>query len=206
MGTVSAAIQGTILVAKRLVKIAGIVPIMFDRYPGDNDTKLETWQKLYLGGENGNIVGLPATNIMSFLSAQNTVSAPKRLLGKKHKAFCLAAQSFVMIQPDFIPFTRNGKPIELGSKLEGGKTDKESGIYVNYAVARLPKGIPNVKVRPVLPLPWELEFVLSILPNKEIQETQVANILKDGLLALGLGTWRGSFGKGIIIEWSEIKD
>lgn len=192
----------------RQVHLRGLTDIMFCRYAGDNDTKLEPWQKLYLAGEEGRTICLPSAAIMSFLSAQNTDSAPKRLLDpRKYKRFALACGSFVMIEPDWIPFLRDGQPIEFG-KLDG-KTkqppywacDSKSGVYIRHDVARLEKGIPNPQVRPVLPLPWELHFSLTLWPNKEVQEQQLVNLFNDGLLAIGLGTWRGRFGKAEVILW-----
>ena len=184
----------------RTVHLRGLVDIMFDRYPGDNDTKLEPWQKLYLGGESGRQIMLPSANVMSFLSAQNTDSAPKRLLDpRKYKAFALACGSFVTVQPRMIPFLRDGNTIEFGKFV--GEEDAESGVYIHRAVARLEKGIPNPKVRPVLPLPWELKFQLQLFPNRQIQEAQLMNIFTEGLLCLGLGTFRGQFGKAEIILW-----
>src|SRR5262245_35695492 len=44
---------GTRELVARTVHIRGLTDIMFDRYPGDNDTKLEPWQKLYLAGDEG---------------------------------------------------------------------------------------------------------------------------------------------------------
>jgi hypothetical protein len=89
---------------------------MFDRYAGDNQTKLEPSQKLYLSPGGSPVIGLPATNIMSLLSAHNTNSAPKRLRDKrKYKDIANACLSYVTIGPSFIPFLRNGKPIEFGS-------------------------------------------------------------------------------------------
>lgn len=197
---------GTRDVIRRAVLIHGLTPIMFDRYPGDNDTKLEPWQKLYLAGPKGRTVCLPSGNIMSFLSAQQTDSAPKRLLdSRKYKRFALAAGSFVQIGPEMIPFTREGKPIEFGrfdsKNADGNECDDLSGIYVRRDVARLEKGIPNPKVRPVLPTPWELAFNVTIFPNREMQEQQLLNVFTEGLLCLGLGTWRGRFGKATVIEW-----
>jgi hypothetical protein len=173
---------------------------MFDRYPGDNDTKLEPWQKLYLGGEGGRLIMLPSANLMSFLSAQNTDSAPKRLLdSRKYKSFALACGSFISINPRMIPFLRDGEPIQFGKLV--GDEDVESGVYIDRRVARLEKGIPNPKVRPVLPMPWELHFQLTLFPNKQIQETQLINVVTEGLLSLGLGTFRGQFGKADVILW-----
>ena len=34
-------------VIERKVRLCGLTEIMFDRYAGDNQTKLEAWQKLY---------------------------------------------------------------------------------------------------------------------------------------------------------------
>ncbi len=184
----------------RTVHLTGLTDIMFDRYPGDNDTKLEPWQKLYLGGETGRTIMLPSANIISFLSAQNTDSAPKRLLDpRKYKAFAQACGSFVTITPRMIAFMREGQPVVFGKLV--GDEDAESGIYIDRRVARLEKGIPNPKVRPVLPIPWELRFTLTLLPNRLIQEQQLMNVFQEGLLCLGLGTFRGQFGKAEVSLW-----
>jgi hypothetical protein len=190
----------------RQVRIRGLTDIMFDRYPGDNDTKLEPWQKLYLGGETGRTVCLPSVNVMSFLSAQNTDSAPKRLLdSRKYKQFCFACGSFVTVGPRMIPFVRDDQPIVFGridGRTEDGLAcDTSTGIYIKHDVARLEKGIPNPKVRPVLPMPWELAFTLTLLPNKTLQEQQLLNIFTEGLLCLGLGTFRGQYGKAEVVLW-----
>lgn len=184
----------------RQVHIKGLTDIMFDRYPGDNDTKLEPWQKLYLAGEHGRTICLPSANVMSFLSAQNTDSAPKRLLdSRKYKAFTQACGSFVTVGPRMIPFLRDGEPITFGKF--SGDEDPESGVYIDRRVARLEKGIPNPKVRPVLPMPWELRFQLTMFQNKILQEQQLMNIFTEGLLMIGLGTFRGQFGKAEVILW-----
>lgn len=197
---------GTRELIKRTVRLRGLTDVMFDRYPGDNDTKLEPWQKLYLGGAEGRSIMLPSANLMSFLSAQNTDSAPKRLLdARKYKRFALACGSYVSITPMMIHFVRDGRPIVFGrldSKTPNGLLcDSQSGVYIRHDVARLEKGIPNPKVRPVLPLPWELEFTLTLFPNKELQEQQLLNVFTEGLLCLGIGTWRGQFGKAEIALW-----
>ncbi len=187
-------------IIKRKVLICGDGDIMFDRYAGDNNTKLEPWQKLYMEPGDSKVIGLPAVNIMSFLSAHNTNSAPKRLRDKrKFKDICNACLSFVQIGPMFIPFLRDGKPISFGQFVND--KDEQSGCYVHRSVARLDKGIPNPKERPVLPLPWSLAFDLSIYPNKEIQEQEVLNLFEDGGHALGFGTFRGLFGKFHVETW-----
>lgn len=186
-------------IIKRSVKLCGLTDIMFDRYAGDNSTKLEPHQKLYLK-PGTKIIGLPAVNIMSLLSAHNTNSAPKRLRdARQFKKIANACLSYVMIAPDFIPFLRDDKPIEFG-RFEAD-ADSVSGAYVHRAVARLDKGIPNPKERPVLPLPWSLQFDFTMYPNKEIKEQEILNLLEEGGRALGLGTFRGVFGKFFVDKW-----
>ena len=183
----------------RTVVLEGIGDIMFDRYAGDNTTQLEPHQKLYFAADAKTLI-LPALNIMSFLSAHNTNSAPKRLMDKrKFKDAANACLSFVTINPTSIPFLRNGKPIEFG--VLDKDVDRTSGVYIHRSVARLDKGIPNPKVRPVLPLPWSLKFTLMLMPNKEITEQQILNLFEAGGLALGLGTFRGVYGKFAVVQW-----
>ena len=190
-------------IVERNVTVEGIRPIMFDRYAGDNDTKL-TWQeKIYLI-PNDNVLCLPTININSFFTAHNTNSAPKRLRDKrKYKDICNAIQSFCMIEAedgtDYCPFVRDGEPIRVGTFEES--VEPKSGLYLHRSVARLDKGIPNPKERPTLPLPWSLSFVLKILPNQAIKEAEIKNLLKEGGLAIGFGTYRGQFGKFLVTRW-----
>lgn len=188
-------------VVKRGVRLCGLTEIMFDRYPGDNNTKLEPWQKLYIAPNGPKVIGLPALNIMSALSAHNTNSFPKRLRDKrKYKDIANALQAFSIITPSFIPLIRGKDPIIFG-KMNQNEVDELSGCYVHHAVARLDKGIPNPKARPVIPLPWALEFEFTILPNKEIKEQEIINLIEEGGRSVGLGTWRGTFGKFMIEKW-----
>lgn len=187
-------------IVERKIVLAGITDVMFDRYAGDNNTRLESWQKLYFEPGDTKVIGLPAANIMSFLSAHNTNSAPKRLRDKrKFKDICNACLSFVSITPQFIPLIRDGAPIRFGALV--GDEDPISGIYIHRSVARLDKGIPNPKERPVLRLPWELHFGLRIFPNREVKEQDILNLFEEGGIALGLGTFRGVFGKFQVKAW-----
>lgn len=186
-------------IIERSITLCGITDIMFDRYAGDNKTQLEPYQKLYFQ-PGSKVIGLPALNIMSFLSAHNTNSAPKRLRdARQFKKIANACLSFVQIRQSFIPFTRNGEVIEFGQFVDD--MDAKSGMYVHRAVARLDKGIPNPKERPTLPAPWELSFNMMLYPNKEIKEVEIQNLFEDGGRALGLGTFRGVFGKFYVARW-----
>lgn len=186
---------------KRKVRLCGLTELMFDRYAGDNNTKLEPWQKLYLEPGDSRVIGIPAINLMSLLSAHNTNSAPKRLRDKrKYKDIANACLSFVSIGPQFIPLLRERELISFG-KFEQNEVDKVSGCYIHRSVARLDKGIPNPKVRPVIPLPWAIEFDLTLFPNKEIKEQEILNLLEEAGRAIGIGTYRGVFGKFAVESW-----
>jgi hypothetical protein len=184
----------------RKVQLTGLTDIMFDRYAGDNKTQLQWTQKIYL---HDDVLVIPTTNIVSFLSAHNTNSAPKRLRDKRaYKDIANACLSFTIIEgdvPGYIYFRRNGKPIRVGTF--GESSDPTSGLYLHRAVARLDKGIPNPKERPVLPAGWQIEFNLSVLPNTEIKEQEIRNLFAEGGMAIGLGTYRGVFGKFEITKW-----
>jgi hypothetical protein len=190
----------------RKVTLTGLRDIMFDRYAGDNKTQLLWHQRIYLV-PGTNVLALPVINISSFLSAHNTNSAPKRLRDKRaYKDICNACLSFVEISGPqdcaggaYIPFMRNGERIRVGQFSED--KDELSGIYLHRSVARLEKGVPNPKERPVLPCPWELQFELTIFPNKEIKEQEIRNLFEEGGLAIGLGTFRGVFGKFAVTQW-----
>jgi len=190
----------------RNVKLKGLTPIMFDRYPGDNDTKLTPSQKLYLGPD-GMTLTLPSINVMSFLSAKNTDSAPKRLLeSRKYKKFTEACAAYVSISApgkeysEDLIFTRNGKPIKFDRFNDRGVCES-SKVFIKRDVARLEKGIPNPKERPTLPMEWQLELTLNLFANDQIQEQQLHNIFIQGGIAVGLGTWRGRYGKFEVVSW-----
>ena len=164
---------------------------MFDRYAGDNQTKLLWTQKVYLI-PGTNQLCIPALNIVSFLSSHNTNSAPKRLRDKrKYKDIANACLSFVTISgppecPDFLPLLRGSERIVMGDP-GANEVDPISGVYMKRDVARLDKGIPNPKERAVLPPPWAVEFTLSLTANKEIQEQEIRNLFEEGGIAIGLG-------------------
>ena len=175
----------------REVVLSGLTPILFDRYSGNNKEQLAVMEKLYI--ENGRL-GLPSTNILSFLSAQNTESAPQRVIGRGYKEVCKAAQSFVTIEPFFIPFLRDGKELTL----------ENAEVKIHYAVAKIMKGklaVPNPKERPMLETPWELRFKVSLLETPELNEVLLKKLFEKGGVAIGLGTFRGVFGKFKVSEW-----
>jgi hypothetical protein len=177
---------------KRRVVLNGLTPIMFDRYSGNNKEQLDVMDKIYMD-EKKRLV-LPSTNILSFLSAQNTESAAQRVIGRGYKEVCKAALSFTTITPMNIPFTRNGKEINI----------ENADLKIHYAVAKIMKGklaVPNPKARPMLETPWELEFNISLLETPELNEVLLRKLFELGGVAIGLGTFRGVFGKFNVKVW-----
>ena len=110
-----------------------------------------------------------------------------------------ALLGFVAISPVLISICRNGEPIVFNGFSDD--KDVEAGIHVERHVARLGGGIPNPKVRPVVELPWDIEFNLTLFKNEEFKETWLKNAFMKGGIALGLGTYRGVYGKFIIEKW-----
>jgi hypothetical protein len=184
----------------RQVRLEGVTPIMFDRYAGDNKTQLEPGEKMYFVPGTRTLC-LPTMNVMSFLSAQNTDSVAKLIGGRGYKNIAQALLGFVQITPLYIPITRNGENIEFNGFVDD--KDEKAGIYVDRRVARLAKGIPNPKVRPVVDLPWELSFTINLFKNDQIDEKLLKTAFMRGGMAIGLGTYRGLYGKFLVSEWSE---
>ena len=180
---------------KKHVTLNFVNPILFDKYAGDNRTKLSPDQKLYTLPDK--TLYLPAENIFSFLTAQNTESAPKLLLDKReYKSVCSALQASLTIGPEEIPFLRKGKKVKFGGFTEDdGNYDPVSGARVMYHVARLEKGIPNPKARPRLDPELSLEFDVTLFPHQDLSLEMVEDLFTRGGAQLGLGTYRKRYGK-----------
>jgi hypothetical protein len=174
------------------VSLSGLTPIMFDRYSGNNKEQLHVMDKCYTD-ELGHLV-LPSTNLLSFLSAQNTESATQRVIGRGYKEVCKAALSYVSISPFNIPFTRNGQALS------------KKDLKTHFAVARVMKGklaVPNPKERPLLEPEWNLEFVITLQETPELNEVLLKKIFEIGGNAIGIGTFRGVFGKFKVDKWKK---
>ena len=173
--------------------------IMFDRYVA-NETQLSPERKLYTRAGTNEIY-LPSDNIMSFLCAQNTPSAPKILCdSRRYKAIAHNLASFLVVVEDDVTFTRKGKPIVFGGFGADG-VDKSSGVRRHLSVARLKNGIPNPKDRPLLPTPWELTFHLDVLANEVLTEDELRRFFVRGGGCVCLGTYRPRFGKFRVARW-----
>ena len=126
------------------VQLNGIRPLMFDRYAGDNSTSLPNAEKMYLTDDRQLII--PALNVLSLLAAENGKSVAKVFFGKNWRNIALGISSYTNVNPFEIPVLDDDGPIYF----EGFNQQ----ISVHKSVARLAKGIPNPKERPLLALPW----------------------------------------------------
>ena len=168
---------------------------MFDRYPGDNNTKLSTQEKLYLDSASGLV--LPAINVFSMLAARNTRSACKHFFGKQGTSIAQGMAAFTNIEPVEIPIV-DDKDEQIFFK---GWNEK---ISIHKAVARLEKGIPNPKERPVIALPWNVHFDLLFEENEECTLENLRTAMKKAGI-LGLGTYRPFYGTFVVSQWDEVE-
>lgn len=181
------------------IKLSGLSDIMFDRFIDYSTEKRPAEQKLYL--TDGNIVSLPSENIDSFLWGEYPQGCARKFEGKSGKNYTNIGLGHVFIKPGIIPFTVKGKPINF-EKFDG----KKFRIYERGGRQR--KGSLSIKSeakpRPVLCLPWELEFELSVVQNPLIDSTKLLNWFKAGGVMLGLGTYRPKYGRFEVVNWEEI--
>jgi len=170
-------------------KLTGIRPIMFDRYGGDNKTKLEDLDKMYCDAHG--TCGIPVLNVFSLLSAENTPSVAKRFYGKQGRDVAQGIKSFCNIEA-----TEGGDPMFAPIMDEDGKpySSADPRIQIMSHVARLPKGIPNPKSRPMIPNGWSVTFRFELQPNELLNSATLQKMITQGGI-LGLGTFRPIFGR-----------
>lgn len=166
------------------VRLEGLRPLMFDRYAGDNNTQLPVAEKMYLGP--GGALMMPALNILSLLVAENTKSVCRQFFGKNGKTIALGISSYTAIDPFDIPICDDNGPIRF--------TGWNGQISQAKHVARVKGGIPNPKERPVLALPWRIDFTVEYIENKFCSFENLRQAFDMGG-TLGLGTFRPMFGR-----------
>lgn len=171
-------------------QLSGLRPMMFDRYAGDNSTQLPAQEKMYL--DSNHRLTIPAINIFSLLCAENGKSVCRQFFGKSGKNIALGIASYVSIEPfDILVYD------DTGAITFNGFNEK---ISVHKAVARLAKGVPNPKERPLLALPWHLDFTLNYQENKYCTMENLRQAVSMGG-TLGLGTFRPFFGRYEVTRW-----
>jgi len=167
------------------IRFVGVRPILFDRYAGDNVTKLPTHEKLYVDNAGGLVI--PSLNIFSMLIAENTKSVCRQFHGKAGKTIGLGIGANLEIRPYDIPLLGES---EKQIRWTGEWTKQ---ISIRKDVARVKGGIPNAKERPEVALPWSLEFTAEWMENSDCS-TDMLRLTFDLGRKLGLGTFRPFFG------------
>lgn len=188
-------------VTKVTAKLVGIRPILFDRYAGDNNTKLPAKDKVY-SNQKGELV-LPVLNIYSLLTSQNSDSVAARFYGKQRRDVALGINAFCSISPQGVT---SDDMVDVPLLDESGKqymiTDPR--ITIVQHVGRMKKGvlvIPNPKARPMIPTGWNLSVDFKLTDNNFVSLTTLKTMVEQGGI-LGLGTFRPIFGR-YAVEWIE---
>jgi hypothetical protein len=178
--------------------LRGIRPIMFDRYAGDNNTKLKTMEKLYTDPEGG--IVLPVLNIFSLLTAQNTDSVAARFYGKLRRDMALGVNAFCEISPTGVEAEKmQDAPITDSTGRQFMETD--DCIEIAQHVARTKKAgaaIPNPKERPMIPTGWHIRLDFTLHNNTFVTPTTLKTMVEQGGI-LGLGTFRPIYGRYVVI-------
>ena len=174
------------------VLISGLRPMMFDRYAGDNNTQLPSSEKMYLDSQRRLII--PSLNLYSLLAAENTKSVCRQFFGKQGRTIALGISAYTDITPYEILIEDNNGPIIFSGFSEQ--------IQIHKSVARLAKGIPNPKERPILALPWHMSFTVVYQENRQCTLENLRQAFQMGG-TLGIGTFRPYFGRYQLVKWDE---
>lgn len=173
------------------VTLEGLSDIMFDPFHGQEKDTKPPEQKFYMA--EGNVISLPSENVFAFLfSETNPPGCAKSFEGKGSKEYIRMGQAHVVIEPFLIPFCRDGGDIKFG-----GFDDKS--CYVSEFAPRTKLGSlsikQNVKLRPVLMLPWTLKCTIRLVENPKVDKVRLFNWFARGGILIGLGTYRPRFGR-----------
>lgn len=181
------------------VTLSGLSDIMFDRFIDHSKENRPAEQKLYL--IQGNKLILPAANIESFLFCENPPGCAKKFEGKKGKDYISYGYSHVFINPMVIPFKDDKGNEIVFDGFENGR------FYVFELGGRNKSGSLSIKQeakpRPVLPLPWNLSFQITLLNNDKITNTTLYNWFTEGGILVALGTFRPRYGRFEVAIWEE---
>ncbi len=172
------------------VQLSGARPMMFSRFPGDINTQLPAAEKMYLTASRQLII--PAINVYSMLVGENTKSVCRQFFGRQGKTIGLGISAYTNIEPFEIPLLDDSGPIVFRGWNEQ--------ITERHDVARLKNGIPNPLRRPVLALPWRLEFEVQYQENQYCTLENLRQAFTMGG-TLGLGTFRPFFGRFQLTRW-----
>ena len=175
----------------------GLAPIMFDRYTSIDVKHIAPEDKLYLSEEDGETLVMPAKNILSFLGASKK-SCCDVFMGRKRAPYVSACKYAVMIEQQEIPFIRNGKTIKFTGWDKGTEVCASAKVYVDHdkgIVWNKGLAVPVELHRPVLEMPWSLEFDIVLWTNEYIDSKLLQQWITAGGIQIGFGSYRPRFGR-----------
>lgn len=177
------------------IELTGIKNLMFDRFISmDGKGNVSPEEKFYFDDDEN--FCFPSINIMSFLSAELSGCATKSVVGRKWKGVTQAIMAFCEVLEDKIVIT-NESDAELNLT--------NSDWYVHECVAKVKKTggliVPSPKQRPVIPLPWKINFSMTLIENETVTIKMLKEIFEKGGLITGLGTYRPIYGKFMVTDW-----
>ena len=171
---------------KLRVHLTGLTPIMLDAFRGQEEIPPE--QKMYYAPDKTTLI-LPDSNILGFLTSKSSHSCLRVFSDSKGwKTRSPEMAGNIYVSPIDIPFLADGNPITFS-----GKFNKQ--VYLDERMA-VPSGTARVMARrPVITLPWSLEFTLTINETKFVTESRIKDWFVRGGMSVGLGAYRPKFGR-----------
>jgi hypothetical protein len=153
----------------------------------------------------GNRVILPGANIESFLFGESKPpGCAKRFEGKAGSRYAQEGKALVWVEEAFVPVMNDNGPVIF----EDFKSPFR--VHMEAAVTQMSGGKvikQEAQPRPVLALPWWLQFHLTIIKgdmNRTIDSDKLYNWFTAGGVLIGLGTHRPRFGRFTVTEWEEV--
>lgn len=181
------------------VEMSGTRSILFDRYPGDNRSKLEPHEKFYL--YDGNKLCIPIINVYSLLASENGKSAVKQF-GREGKKIGAAVLSCVKISADDGNIERAPLLHKDGSEIVFNSFEDPEFEVMSH-VARLKNGIPNPTKRPAYKGDWKIQLKVQLEEDKILKPKILENIFTEAG-KIGVGTFRPFFGQFELTTFEEI--
>jgi hypothetical protein len=179
-------------------ELEGLADIMFDQFFDHSKEPRPAEQKFYIQGKNQLV--FPSLNIMAFLFNQKGNSCATKFEGKKRNDYISMGFSHISIIPQYIPLKgKDQKPIFF-------KDFEDERFYIQNSAptTKLSGGgfiKQEAKPRPVLRIPWFLEFEINLYKNPLINSQKLQNWFENGGILIGLGTYRPLFGRFIVKKW-----
>ena len=181
-----------------LVKGIGIKPLLFNKFLG-MEGEFPAEQRLHLVGKK---VIIPADMIYSFLFQEKPGGCCQRFEGKAYKRIAKTGWAILAVNPESIPITHEGKEITF-DKFNKNGIDEKAGMRIFESTVSQPK--PILTKRPLIDLPWEIEFKITLYKNNFITKEKLYNWLVVGGFQVGIGSYRPRFGQFAIEKFEPIK-